>query len=119
MCRKVLSIFLMALFMLVGAELYTADTAFAKDVWAYNDGYDDHYLVAPVKHVESDNGFTCTVKIVHNGNFANLYHVRYAYGKGLIMNYYIMDRQRATWKFMGNIKNNPCIAAIYEVGRNY
>lgn len=35
------------------------------------------------------------------------------------MNYYIMDRHRATWNFMGNIKNNPMMEAIYEVGRNY
>lgn len=117
--RKIFSIILLAVSLFLGSQAVSMNEVMAQDVWAYNDGYDDHYLVAPVKHVESDNGFTCTVKIVHNGNFVNLYHVRYAYGKGLIMNYYIMDRRRATWKFMGNIKNNPCIAAIYEVGRNY
>ena len=45
MCRKVLSIFLMALFMLVGAELYTADTSFAQDVWAYSNGNENVYIM--------------------------------------------------------------------------
>lgn len=118
--RKIFSVILLAISMFIASQAASMNEAMAQDVWAYSEeGNYDYYIMTPVYHEENDNGFSCTVKIVHNGNFHSTYMVKFVYGKDLAVNYYILDRYRMTWNFIGNINNDPRNAAIYEKGCQY
>lgn len=119
MMKKVFSIILLTFFLFLGSNAVSINDANAQDVWAYSKNDCDYYIYTPVKHLEAENGFMCNVTVVHNGNFHSTFHVKFAYAKNLVINYYVMDKRDLSWKLVGNIKNDPCIEAIYEVGSNY
>ena len=113
MCRKVLSIFLMALFMLVSAELYTADTAFAQDVWAYSNGNENVYIMTETI-INSPEDVTVTVKEVRENV------VRYT-GKILFnrVNMHWMAQTGSGFKDVGSISSSAYASAIWRTVQPY